>query len=205
MENKSVRCGSYFARVINILLISSVILAGGFLVRSNTGANAEEITAEITVNPVCSFSNGSSSYEREITINHAETINGSAINAICNDPSGYSVYAVGYSGDSFEGNNTDLISSKSSAYNIKTDGSYLGSYWKMKVAVSGDVEIANSFGSYQEIPDSYVKIATYDTSTHNATITPTYEVFMGYSQPSGTYSGKVKYTLVHPSSAAPQA
>ena len=191
-------CAVYF---VVFLAISCVFLTkiGNYASAANSGNG----TMSVTVNSVCGFGTSSgSTYSRTASPAATTTINGNAVSVSCNDSVGYSVYAIGYSGDSYTGTNSDLIHSSNTAFNIKTDASFRGSYWKMKLAVSGGASVVGSYGSYQQIPSSYTQVAKYTTNTSSGTITPSYEVFISGTQPAGTYTGKVKFTLVHPNNAA---
>jgi uncharacterized protein (TIGR02145 family) len=61
-----------------------------------------------------------------------------------------------------------------------------------------------SFSSYHVVPNEFVKVATRNSATdvgENATgsiLTTTYQVYISPTHPSGSYSGKVIYALVHP-------
>jgi hypothetical protein len=191
-------CAIHF---VMILVVSCVILTK--VDNDASAANSGNGTMSVMVNSACGFGTRSGgSYSRSLSIATTTTINGDAINVSCNDTVGYSVYAIGYSGDSYSGTNTDLIHNSNTSYNVKTDASFRNSYWKMKIAVSGGASIVGSYGSFQQIPSSYVQVAKYTTSTTSGVITPSYEIYVSEFQPVGTYSGKVKYTLVHPNNAA---
>ncbi len=193
------RCCIYF--------VFAMLFVGFALAKSIdnvSAANTGNGTMSVTINSVCGFgSNTGGSYSRTVTpAAAATTITGDAISVSCNDSVGYSVYAIGYSGDSYTGTNTDLIHNSNTAYNVKTNASFRGSYWKLKLAVSGGATVVGSYGSFQQIPSSYAQVAKYTTNTTSGTITPSYQVYIGETQPAGTYTGKVKYTLVHPNNAA---
>ena len=65
-----------------------------------------------------------------------------------------------------------------------------------------------SFSSYHVVPNEYVKVAHKNSGTDMTTVaggaklTTTYAAYISKTQPAGNYSGKVKYTLVHPSTAS---
>ena len=65
------------------------------------------------------------------------------------------------------------------------------------------------FTNYHVVPNEYTKVAHKDTSTSmdettgGVSLTTTYAAYISKTQPAGTYSGKVKYTLVHPATAVP--
>ena len=74
------------------------------------------------------------------------------------------------------------------------------------------ISLNNGFGAYSAVPTSYTKVASRESGTDagsgatGAELTTTYAAFMKSGQEAGTYSGKVKYTMVHPAneSAPPQ-
>lgn len=66
---------------------------------------------------------------------------------------------------------------------------------------------SEDFTDYHVVPDTYTKVATYGNTTDadggtGSSLETTYAVYASLSQPADTYTGKVKYTLVHPSSFA---
>ncbi|MBR2766769.1 hypothetical protein IKD67_01655, partial [Candidatus Saccharibacteria bacterium] len=137
-----------------------------------------------------------------------EEYTGTGINVSCNDPGGYALYAIGFSGDSYDAPNNNRMLGLNSTY-IPTGNSGDGSYWAMKVAGSSTTStvptIDNSYSTYQIIPATYTMVSHYGSSTTgtttNSVTTPTYKVQIASDQPVGTYAGKVKYTMVHPSTA----
>ena len=155
----------------------------------------------VTVSSSCTFTAGGGTYSESVVGGNTATITANPITTNCNDPSGYAIYAIGYSGDSYSATtHTDMISSLGSSYNIKTDGTgTYGSSWKMKLTNPSNATISGSFGSsYQNIPSTFTQVATYANNTTSGSITPSYQVAVSSSQPAGTYTGKVKYVLVHP-------
>ena len=155
----------------------------------------------VTVSSSCTFTAGGGTYSESVVGGNTATIIANPITTNCNDPSGYAIYAIGYSGDSYSATtHTDMISSLGSSYNIKTDGTgTYGSSWKMKLTNPSNATISGSFGSsYQNIPSTFTQVATYANNTTSGSITPSYQVAVSSSQPAGTYTGKVKYVLVHP-------
>lgn len=180
-------------------------------VESSSSANASVI-----VSSACSFSRvneGDGNYTGTLSNGSDTEIIGSTFKTICNDPGGYAIYAIGYSNNTL--GNTDLIFNNTvdSENNIKTNGDTLtggnGSYWKMKFSpVSGDFAptIENSYSSYNDIPSNYTKVASFGNvtvnssdSTTGSSVTTSYLAYASSTQPAGTYTGAVKYTMVHPS------
>ena len=135
------------------------------------------------------------------------------LKAYCNDDEGFAIFAAGYTGDEIGGtNSTKLVGTNG---NIVTGTATSGSTsnWAMKLATNSGatypITLDNSFSSYSAVPASYTKVAHRDSGTDigtgatGASLTTTYAAFVSQTQPAGTYSGKVIYTLVHPSNEAP--
>ena len=63
------------------------------------------------------------------------------------------------------------------------------------------------FSNYHVVPNEYVKVAHKNSGTDmtaatgGVKLTTTYAAYISKTQPADTYSGQVKYTLVHPASA----
>ena len=95
-----------------------------------------------------------------------------------------------------------MISSISSSYDIITGTSGSSSYWAM--TVDDSTYGVNSYDGYNIIPNGYAEVINYGSSTGTGTytFTPKYKVYISGTQPAGTYTGAVKYTLVHPSGTA---
>ena len=202
-------------------LVGATMVSGVELSRSSVKAapsTTSTSTASVTVEASCSMTatvntahtatlangiySGSSSY-------YPNGIGQTTIQTFCNDPSGYALYAIGFS-DNQAGNTYLRSSTAGSAYDIKTGTATSGntSNWAMKLSAvsSGDVPtVLNGYGNYSSVPSSYAKVASFSSgtsSTLGSSITTTYAAYISGAQPAGTYSGKVKYTLVHPSTAS---
>lgn len=183
---------------VSVFFLGLIIAKGAYA--ANPAAVVDNLS--VTVESNCGITHsGSGTYTKTINPGSSSTITANTITAVCNDEGGYAIYAIGYSGDSFEENNTDLISNNNSDWNIKTDGSYQGSFWKMKFSATGDATVTSPYTTYQQIPSSYAKVASYNEYTTGGVITPIYQISLGQGQPAGTYEGKVQYVLVNPSSA----
>lgn len=179
----------------------------------------------ITVPVSCSIS-GSVSDAHSKDINNGTTeseIGATDIKVLCNDNTGYAIYAIGYTNNEY-GNTVLTDSSLNSTHDIITNNEIIAgtSSWAMKLeAVSGahlPIIVGSSsdttketgdpdYSDYAAIPEKYTKVAYYASNTDMGTtasgsnITTTYRAYISQTQPAGTYVGKVKYTLVHPSDA----
>ena len=175
---------------------------------------ATAANASVTVSSTCTMTaNVTSPHEEEIPNGtFKEDIGSTTLQAFCNDASGFAIYAVGFTGDTV-GNNKLTDSTIGTSYDISAGTTLDGtaSNWAMKLAsVSGTYapNIINGFNAYTAVPSAYTKVAKFDSTTDNATsgvgssVTTTYAASIAPAQPAGTYTGQVKYVLVHPSTAA---
>ena len=201
-------------------LITLTILTGINLSSINVSAD-DTVLSDVTVSIPLSCN-------MEATVNtpHTATINAGTYQAdigtttfkvTCNDHSGYSIYAIGYTNNEF--GNTKLLATVNDTlaptYDIVTGTSTSGSTsnWAMKLTpVTGtyaptiESNTNGSFSSYHIVPSTYTKVATFPSSTDTITgssMQATYAAFIAIDQPAGSYDGKVRYTLVHPASETP--
>lgn len=188
-----------------------------------TYGRTSSVNASVTVGV------GSCTFERDSSTSGSYTgtlangatpspINGSIFEIKCNDGGGSAVYAIGYSNDEFA--NTDLVSSLGGNTNIHT-GVYDStaathdSSWAMRMqsasgGYAGAVASFGDFANFHEIPSNYTMVASYPSSTLDPTgavttggkIQAVYQAYASYTQPAGTYTGQVKYTMVHPNDNA---
>ena len=204
MKKSNIKLYSITSFLLIATLFSGIIL-------SSTTAKADDSTADsvsISINTACTITTGGGEYSETIDPNTSKTIVGNGINVSCNDSGGYALYAIGFSGDSYDTPNNNRMLGPNSQY-IPTANSGSDSYWAMKAAGSSTTSnvptIDNSYSDFQIIPATYTKISHYSSvtvgTTDNSVTTPTYKVNVSAAQPVGTYVGKVKYTIVHPSTA----
>ena len=188
-----------------------------FVELSSDGTHAETTTANasVTVAEACTMTATVNS-AHSATINpgqYLQPIGETVLKVICNDAGGYAIYAVGNANNEY-GNNKLLANvggSLNSAYDIATGTATSGSTsnWAMKVsAVSGTYAptIQNSFDSYHNVPTTYTKVAQLNSMTDATTgssVSTTYAAYVKSDQPAGSYNGKVKYTMVHPTTETP--
>ena len=202
MKNKTIVRAGWATKVFPVLALLSFVAIGSAANVNATNPAAVQDTLTVTVDSNCSLTTGGGSYTKSMNPGSTGTITGNTITAVCNDAGGYAIYAIGYSGDSTSGNNTDLISTSNGNFNIKTDGSYQESYWKMSFTASGQATVTSPYTAYQQIPVTWAKVASYNEYTTSGSVVPHYQIHFGEGQPAGTYTGKVQYVLVNPSSAA---
>ena len=204
----------YISVMIFGLLLTTVLYGFG-LTSDFSHAETTSANASVTVAEACTMTATVDS-AHSATVNpgqYVSEIGQTTLKVVCNDAEGYAIYAVGNANNEY-GNNkllANLGGTLSPTYDIATGTATSGntSNWAMKVnAVTGAYAptIQNSFGSYHEVPNAYMKVAQYNSNTDTSTgssITSTYAAYVKSDQPAGSYNGKVKYTMVHPTTEAP--
>ncbi len=201
------------SKVLKTGLITGIILFAGVFYFSNNSF-AEVATDDVSVNVPTSCSlTGTINAAHTATIENGlyqENIGETTFKAFCNDAEGFAIYAVGYT-DNLYGNTTMKPSNLDAAtHGIVTGTATSGeiSNWAMKLsAVSGTFTptIQNSFNSYHAVPTAYTEVASFTSNTDDtigASIKSTYATFVSRNQAADTYTGKVKYTIIHPSNAS---
>ncbi len=206
-------------------LVGATVASGAALSMARVSATAVEshaAKASVTVSESCSMTATvntehtatlptgaySGTYTADGATPYADGIGKTTIQTFCNDPSGYAIYAIGFSdntngktylrnaGDGDDGAN-DIITGTATSGDT--------SNWAMKVsAVSSSYtpSILNNFSNFSAVPSDYMKVASFSGATDGtigSSITTTYAAYISGSQAAGTYTGKVKYVLVHPS------
>ena len=183
------------------------------LISSSVFADDVVDNVSITVPVSCTMSGtGMNTHTAEVVNGtYRADIGTTTIKAFCNDPNGFSIYAIGFTGDEYTGtNHTKLVGTNDSTKTIATGTATSGSTsnWAMKLATNSSatypITLTNGYGSYSNVPDTYTKVAQRTSGTDVGTgatgseLTTTYAAFISSTQAADTYVGKVKYTLVHP-------
>jgi len=135
----------------------------------------------------------------------------STITTICNSSEGFSIYAVGFSDDTY-GKNV-LVSDIDPSLDIATGTATSGtvSSWAIKLTPVENAytpTIHNGFSSYSAVPSVYTKVASRESNTDTsigASFQSTYAAYASRSQAAGTYTGQVKFALVHPGVNTPSS
>ena len=203
-------------------ILSATILSSTYVSADNDSV-VDQIN--ITVPVACTLSGtGMDSHNAEINNGQYNSNIGTTIlKAFCNDNEGFSIYAVGYT-DNEIGKNVLTNSTLGPTHDIVTGTATSGnnSNWAMKLAIvsnptptypiiimgsTDDVEKQAGdpdYSAFQNVPSSYAKVAKRESSTdvgttaEGAALTTTYQAYISPTQAAGTYTGQVKYTMVHP-------
>lgn len=223
-------------------LIAVTILLGCILSSTRVSADNDSVTDQITITvpTTCTmYSSVTTGNEHSASISpgtysaasgseYENGIGKTTLTSFCNDYNGFSIYAIGYTGN-IEGINTLMDTSVSSGATIDTAVYASGdttSSWSMKITkvdnpAQGDPVAYNPqnmtistdtegiFSSWHTVPDEYTKVAEYHASTGSsatdggtgalgAKIETTYAAFIDQTQPADTYTGQVKYVMIHP-------
>ena len=202
------KCG-----IISGIFVFLTLLFGSIL--ANTFANAEGNNRNNDDEVSCSYSYTAGDDHAVTVMNGSYTADIATIDfkATCDDEAGFSIYTVGYSNEEY-GNNklvATIDSSLAPEHDIATGVAISGntSNWAMKaIATVGNYAptIANNFDTYRTIPNEYTKLASFTEETDDtegSNIRINYAIFVSATQPADTYTGKVKYTLVHPHDETP--
>lgn len=181
---------------------------------NNTVSNTSSANASVTVSAACSFNvtraagyDNEKGYTDTLANNASTEITGSTFTTICNDSSGYAIYAIGYGNNTL--GETDLISANGSSNITSSSNPASGtSYWQMKLTAATDNQpvLENGYENYSAVPSTYTKVASYSSITDPASsstrtgqaVTAHYKAYASSTQPADTYTGVVKYTMVHP-------
>lgn len=219
------------SKLIMLSFVGLTTCSGLVLASTRTYADNDSATDEvnITVPVACTMTGTIATGQEHIATLQPGTYSGASgstyengigkttLATFCNDYNGFSIYAIGFTGE-IEGDNTLIGTSASGSAIIPTkvyESTDTTSNWSMKVTKDTDastafnpanMNIANSFDSWHTIPDDYTRVAEYHASTGSsatdqslgAKVETTYAAFVSTSQPADTYTGKVKYVMVHP-------
>ena len=207
-------------------LLSMTALSGVLLMSNSVNADNDSVVDEINITvPVSCTLSGSGMTSHTASIpngTYTDDIGTTTLKAFCNDSEGFAIYAVGYTGNEIGATNSTKLVGTSASNNATIDtGTATGpvsgndtSNWAMKLQTVSSptptypITIDNSFSNYSAVPSSYTKVAHRDNGTdigqsaEGVSLTTTYAAYISKTQAADTYSGQVKYTLVHPSDAA---
>ena len=231
--NGSMKKVNHYELLPASLILAPVLVTGTILLSSNTNAEKTTVNASVTVPEACTMvGSGMDSHTATITPGTFSAASGSTyengigkttFTVVCNDYNGFSIYATGYTGNSYDDTNHTKLVGANTSTTIDTAVYSSGdttSSWSMKVSKVNDSSIAynpanmaiqNSFDAWHAIPASYTKVAQYKASTGSSAtdttlgtkIETTYAAYIAPNQPGDTYVGQVKYTMVHPYNEEP--
>ena len=207
------------------LMTATLSISASFTLPTSAADNTSEDNVAITIPVACTLvSSGNNSHSVAIVNGTYETdIGTTTLKVTCNDNQGFAIYAAGYTGNEIGAtNSTKLVGTAASSNTTIDTGTATGpvnnndnSNWAMKLNTTTSptpvypITLDNSFNNYSAVPSSYTKVAHRDsgtdigTSAVGSTLTTTYAAYISKLQYPDTYTGQVKYTLVHPASEVP--
>ena len=216
INNMKRKCVGFRFLLIMLGLFGVTMLLNGGV--SPTYADDVVDHVRVTVPSSCSFSEVQTPDNSEYSVvmhtgEYKPEIGSTTFRVYCNDTNGYSVYAIGYSNNEY--GNTEMVHDSDSTFNIHTGIATSGSAsnWAMKLTpVSGNYapaiqsDVDGSYLDYHVVPSAYTKVATFPSITDSPTeqdeqgsaFQSNYAIWIAAGQATGTYTGKVRYTLVHP-------
>jgi len=191
------------------MLLAVTLITGSILVSSGSFADMEEQSdATVTVASACTMF-------RESTIPHVavgtigtyhEDVGTTRLKTICNDKDGYAIYAIGYSNDT--AGDTNMYGEEYGEVIPTGTASGDVSNWSMKLAKDlnsynpENLTITTGFENYHDVPSFQTKVASFEgatDTTDGSVVTTTYAIRVSSTQLADTYTGQVRYTMVHPS------
>ena len=212
------------ASLIAISGMLGILLIMGLVMASARTAATTDFSDDVSITVQSSCTLGGTVDTAHATNLQLDTFSGddgigqTTLTAFCNDYNGFSIYAIGYTSNTY--GNTNLIGANTSLTiptGVYTEGDTT-SKWSMKVSKVTDstaynpanMSITNSYDSWHVIPATYAQVAEYHANTGashtDATlggkVTTTYSAYSSAGQTADTYEGQVKYTIVHPYNAA---
>ncbi|MBQ3445418.1 hypothetical protein IJG29_01670 [Candidatus Saccharibacteria bacterium] len=212
---RSIKFAKHKILLIPLSMLAVTLIAGYFLSHMPLGVSATTGDVSLRVKDTCSM-NGN------VTTDDSNMLNGQeregfhvlSLTTYCNDNAGFSIYAVGYSGDlegstDLTGVTTGLTISTADWADRNTGDNATKSIYSLKIEkdntsyLPGNISILNGFTNYLAVPSTNTKVASYSSNTDTttgSTINASYAVKVANLQAADTYTGKVKYTMVHPSS-----
>ena len=203
---------------LTISLLTITALSGAVL-SSTTFAATDTAQDNVAVSvPVSCTMNGTGMTSHNANIpngTYQADIGTTTLKSFCNDSQGFAIYAIGYTNEEY--GNTTLIGANQGQTIVTGTATSTGnpdvSNWAVKLATDSTatypITLDNGFGAYSSVPSTYTKVAHRDSGTDlgssatGASLTTTYAAYISKGQKADTYNGKVKYTLVHPSSEEP--
>ncbi|MBR2741579.1 hypothetical protein IKD98_02385 [Candidatus Saccharibacteria bacterium] len=215
--------------LITSILTTATALSG--IILTSTFVSADDVVDEINITvPVSCSISGTGMNSHNATIANGQynsAIGETTIKAMCNDSEGFAIYAIGYTDDE-DGKNVLTSSTLGSTHDIATGTATSGntSNWAMKltaitsptptypIIIAGSTDDTDKeqgdpdYSTFQEVPDDYALVAKRKsgtdtgTSAEGASFKTTYQAYISPTQSAGTYTGQVKYTMVHPHNAA---
>ena len=187
-------------------MVAVTSVSAFMLTSSTTSAAPEEKSARIEVRNACSM-------ESEVSNAHTATVSAGSykdnigttvVSVVCNDNAGFAVYAIGFTNDTDGTTTMNGLQGGTIATGLAKQGNT--SSWSMKLSTYDNdayaPTIENDYDDYNVVPDDYIMVASYPAATtvsEPSVFKTSYAAYASMSQAADTYTGQVKYVMVHPS------
>ena len=223
---------SCYAIIGGLMFIS--LLSGIVLLSTTSSADNTEVIDQVrlTVPIACTMTGTGTTHTATLSPGAYSGASGSeyengigktTLTAICNDDNGFSIYAIGFTGNEYSGETHTKLIGQNTNGTITTKAYASGdttSNWSMKLTKITDstesynptnLTITTGYDTYHAVPDTYTKVAQYKANTGSSTtdttlgvkLETTYAAYIASNQPADTYIGQVKYTMVRPYNEQP--
>ncbi|MBR2994352.1 hypothetical protein IKF32_00305, partial [Candidatus Saccharibacteria bacterium] len=218
---KSFRRFNSLIAMVCVILMMSFVFSFDFVFADDNTTSVDQvnITVPVSCSVVGTIASGGDHTAPMVNSQYLSEIGTTTFKTYCNDNSGYAIYAIGYSNDEFGNTLMKHNSDNTRDFDTGTATSGGTSDWAMKLsAIAGTYaptihsDTNGAYTAYHVVPSTYTKVVSFGSNTDlpatgvNAVgsgFTSTYAVWVSATQVAGTYTGKVRYTLVHPSTEVP--
>ena len=206
-------------KALKVYLYGMVLLILGLLVSLSSylnvsvfavNTNNDQVTVSLPVS--CTISGSNNTHTESLVNNTYDSSIGNGVTTLttyCNDNNGYIIYAIGNSNNT-EGN-TNLVGDLVAGGNVIATGTAVSgdtSNWAFEIGSLDSSLTMNSVynNGPAAIPSSWAWVAKKESNTTDMSsgskITANYSIYINGTQAAGTYTGQVKYVMLHPSTAA---
>ena len=211
--------------IISGILFTLTVLCGTLLASTITTAEEKKDNFSVVIPISCTMSGTVDTahaaslqlgtYSGASGSPYANGIGKTTLTTFCTDENGFAIYAIGNTGD-VEGTNTMVGTTSGATINTKAyESTDTVSNWAMKITkvtnssesyLPQNMSILDNYDSWHAVPSSYTKVAHYHATTGSsvtddllgAKVETTYAVYVSTDQTPDSYTGQVKYVLVHP-------
>ena len=190
------------------ILLAATVLSAFILTSNVSHADTEkQADATVTVSSACTMFRDSTTphVATGLAGNYYQDIGITRLKTICNDKDGYAIYAVGYSNDT-EGDTNMYGEANGEIIPTGTESGDV-SNWSMKLTKDTNsynpenLTIISPYNNYAAVPSTQTKVVSFEGATdteQGSVVETTYAVRVSPTQLADTYTGQVKYTMLHP-------
>ena len=202
----------FFRNALLVLLPVTIIIGLILSIPHSSAENINNDKVSVVLPVSCTISGSNNTHTESLVNNTYDNSIGNGVTTLttyCNDKNGYIIYAIGNSNN--EEGNTNLVGDLVAGGNNITTGTATSgdtSNWAFEIdKLDSALTLNNAYSNGPaSIPNSWSWIAKKEANTTDITsgskITANYSIYISGTQAAGTYTGQVKYVMLHPSTAA---